>query len=73
MDYVLKNLKSNNDGLKFNSRAIWLNTGLKITADQGFLTVSDLNPETQIRNRMSKWELFRIGLWLIRRSLSRAA
>lgn len=65
MDYV-------SSELKFNNRAIWCNTGLKITADQGFLIVEDLNPEAKIRNRVSRWELFRIGFWLIRKSLSRA-
>ena len=66
---VLGKKKSNSDYLKFNKRAAWLNTGLKITTDQGFLTVEDLNPETKIRNRISKWELFKLGLWLVKRSV----
>lgn len=58
--------------MHFTDSAIWRNTGLKITTEKGVLVIEDLNPDAKIRNRVSRWELFRIGFWLIRKSFSRA-
>ena len=56
--------------MNFDRNYIWTETGFQMMARNGFLEVTDLNPEADIRNRVSRWELFRIGVWLIRRALS---
>lgn len=58
------------DNFRFTRSSIWRPTGLKISADNGILLVEDINPEKVIRNRVTRWELFRIGFWLLRKSLT---
>lgn len=53
----------------------WRNTGFQIQVDRvpgtkdRFLTVSDLNPEAHIRQRLTRLECASLGLLLLWRSL----
>jgi hypothetical protein len=48
----------------------WHSTGPKISAGNGTIEISDLNPEQQMRWRMSRWELFVTGWRMILASMS---
>jgi hypothetical protein len=37
-------------------------TGPLLAYRHGFLDVQDLNPENEMRWRMSRWEIFKLGL-----------
>lgn len=58
--------------LRFSNRAAWAETGLLVHVTYGFLCVSDLNPHRHIQRRITRWQAFRLGLHLLRRSISRA-
>ncbi len=57
--------------LKFGDRAAWCATGFLLQVNAGCLCVSDLNPERHIQNRFSRWEVFRLGIYMLRRAVSR--
>lgn len=40
----------------------WHPSGPLLTYRHGFLDISDLNPEIETRWRMSRWEMFKLGL-----------
>lgn len=44
----------------------WLPTGLKIDYDGEIFEVEDLNPQVKIRNRLSRFEMFKIGIRCIK-------
>lgn len=48
----------------------WTHTGLKITYEYPYLVVSDLNPETRIKNHFYREQLFWLGLKMIWTALS---
>lgn len=43
----------------------WAGEGPKLTYQNGFLDINDLNPEKHMRWRLSRWEMLRIGLGFI--------
>lgn len=53
--------------------SMWDVTGFKIVvrgnADgERVMVIGDLNPEVKIVQVMSRWAMFRVGLWLIKRA-----
>lgn len=63
--------------MTFDRDAIWRSTGLLIACDRiedtgigsRLLRVEDLNPEVRTRNVVTRWQVFRIGAWLMWRAL----
>ena len=55
--------------MHFGRNAIWDEPGFKITTSEDTLRIEALNPEREIKYKVSRWERFRIGVWLIRRSI----
>lgn len=56
--------------LKFDRGVAWAHSGLRIEyKPDGLLMVEDLNPQVEIRNVLSRWDVVRLGLHLIRKAL----
>lgn len=61
--------------LQFSGGVAWHPTGLRIAVvkapnDPGrVLTISDLNPEKSVVHLMTRWDCFRLGLLIARRSI----
>jgi hypothetical protein len=47
-------------------------TGPLITYEDGLLRMADLNPQAEVKWRMSRWEMFRLGFACIRAAARRA-
>lgn len=62
--------------MTFSKNAVWRSTGLMIACDKiedtgvgsRLLRIEDLNPEVKTQNVVTRWELFRIGVWMIWKS-----
>ena len=48
-------------------------TGPLITYEDGVLRMADLNPQAEVKWRMSRWEMFRLGFACICAALTKAA
>lgn len=59
--------------MKFTNRVAWCPAGfrLEISASAGgkLLKISDLNPEQEINLVLTRWEAFRLGIFVVWRSL----
>jgi hypothetical protein len=40
----------------------WTGAGPRLSYENGFLNIDDLNPEHHLHWRMSRWEMIKIGL-----------
>lgn len=67
------------DKLQFTPTAAWHPTGFKLSVQAGnrgypeldrVAVFEGLNPEVKFVHCMSRWDMLRLGLWLIRRSWS---
>ncbi len=64
--------------MTFGRTAVWRSTGLMIACDQiddtgigsRLLRIEDLNPEVKTQNVLTRWELARMGMWMIARAIS---
>lgn len=63
--------------MTFDSDGIWRSSGLLIRCEQiddrGYgsrlLRFEDLNPEIKTQNVVTRWQVFRMGVWLIWKSI----
>jgi hypothetical protein len=58
------------DKLNFTGNTVWRGSGLKLAYYSRALSVHSLNPEKNIKETVSRWEMFRLGLWFIRRAFA---
>lgn len=63
--------------MHFTPTSVWHETGFKMTCDpidsgvgSHLLTIENLNPQVETRQVMTRWDLLRSALWLIRRAFS---
>jgi hypothetical protein len=54
----------------FGRTLFWAKTGALIRYDDGMLYVENLNPQVRTRWRMSRMDMFRLGLRCIRAALT---
>jgi hypothetical protein len=57
------------DTLRTSKDAAWCPSGFKLSEDGGLLRFESLNPQVEFSNRFTRWELVKLGLWLLRRAL----
>lgn len=48
----------------------WDRTGPRVNYEGGLFSVDDLNPETSIKFKLSRWEAFALGCYLAWRALT---
>lgn len=61
--------------LRMSNGVMWDGPGLRLEVQKvagssdRFLKIDDLNPQTEVRRRLTRWDTLRIGLFLIWRSM----
>jgi hypothetical protein len=69
------------DKLRFTPTAVWHPTGFTLAVTAGsrgypeldrVASFESLNPQVRFVHCMSRWDMFKLGLWLVRRSASAA-